>query len=163
MQFEKSFIAATKEYSDYYRNVPAPYIRGTFTLEGMPKKSEIVITALGFYDLYINGRRITKGILAPYICNPEQVVVYDSYWAETIHAATPTGRCVMADFEPIREHKKRKAVRIIPLKDGYLYDFGVNTAGNPVLKIDGKAGQKVTLVCGEWFKDGDMDTKNIQC
>lgn len=260
MRFEKSYVAATAEFSDFNKSVPAPYMRGSFELKKFPKKCEITITALGFYDLYINGERITKGILAPYICNPDQVVVYDVYnilpylrrgkntvglilgngftnnfggfpwdlekasfraapktafcveadgeqifstahalkwaespirrddyrdgevydarkeiagwnlpdfddaaWRETLPAVTPAGRCVAADFEPIREYKKRKAIRIIPLEDGYLYDFGVNTAGVPILKIDGKAGQKVTLICGEWFKNGNMDTKNIQC
>ncbi len=260
MRFENVFKAATREYSDFERDVPAPYIRGSFTLKLRPKQAEIAVTALGFYDLYINGARVTKGILAPYIGNPDQVVVYDRYeisahlragenvvglilgngftnnygglpwdidkasfraapktafcveadgkevfssaktlktapspvmnddyregeaydarreiagwnlpgfddsaWREAISADTPKGRRVFADFEPIREYRRRKAVRIIPLRDGYLYDFGVNTAGVPVLKIDGKAGQKVTLVCGEWYKDGDMDTKNIQC
>lgn len=260
MRFEKSYVAATTEFSDFGKCVPAPYMRGSFGLTKIPQKCKITITALGFYDLYINGNRITKGILAPYICNPDQVVVYDIYdivpylrrgrnvvgvilgngftnnfggmpwdlekasfraapktafcveadgkeilstahalkwtespirrddyregeiydarkeivgwnlpdfddtaWKDTIFAATPQGRCVLADFEPIREYKRRKAVRIIPLEDGYLYDFGVNTAGVPVLKIDGKEGQKVTLICGEWFKDGNMDTKNIQC
>lgn len=79
MRFEKSFIAATEEYSDYNKRVPAPYIRGSFDLKKCPKAAEITITALGFYDLYVNGTRITKGILAPYISNPEQVVVYDNY------------------------------------------------------------------------------------
>lgn len=260
MQFEKAYVAATEEYSDYDRDVPAPLLRGTFLLKKLPKRAEIVITALGFYDLYINGRRITKGILAPYICNPDQVIVYDRYdllpylregknvvglilgngftnnyggmpwdidkasfraapktafcveadgkevlstkqplkwapspilnddyregekydarkeiegwnspdfddsaWRETIPAPTPAGRCVQADFQPIAEHKKIAAVSVIPLEEGFLYDFGVNTAGVPILKVDGKAGQKIVLVCGEWFKEGDMDTKNIQC
>lgn len=260
MRFEKAYKAATKEFSDYERDIPAPYMRGSFQLAAKPERAEIAVTALGFYDLYVNGARVTKGILAPYIGNPDQVVVYDRYdiapylcagkntvglvlgngftnnyggfpwdiekssfraapktafcveadgkevfssadniktapspilnddyregefydarkeipgwnlpefddsaWQDAIPAETPKGRCVFADFEPIREYKRRKAVRIVPLKDGYLYDFGVSTAGVPVLKIDGKAGQKVTLVCGEWFKDGDMDTKNIQC
>lgn len=260
MRFEKAFKAAGKQFSDYERGVPAPYMRGSFYLAAKPENAEITITAFGFYDLYINGVRITKGILAPYISNPEQVVVYDSYniapylregknvvglilgngftnnyggrpwdfdkapfraapktafcveadgkevfssadnikaapspilnddyregefydarkeihgwnlpefddsaWQDAIPAETPKGRCVLADFEPIREYKRRKAVRIVPLKEGYLYDFGVNTAGVPVLKIDGTPGQKVTLVVGEWFRGGDMDTKNIQC
>lgn len=260
MRFEKAFKAAGKQFSDYERGVPAPYMRGSFYLAAKPENAEITITAFGFYDLYINGVRITKGILAPYISNPEQVVVYDSYniapylregknvvglilgngftnnyggrpwdfdkapfraapktafcveadgkevfssadnikaapspilnddyregefydarkeihgwnlpefddsaWQDAIPAETPKGRCVLADLEPIREYKRRKAVRIVPLKEGYLYDFGVNTAGVPVLKIDGTPEQKVTLVVGEWFRGGDMDTKNIQC
>ena len=261
MKFETAFLSATREFSDVNRQVPAPYMRAAFTLNKAPQSARISITALGFYDLYVNGTRITKGILAPYISNPDQVVVYDLYdvapllqkgknviglllgngitdcpggltwwvdkatfraapktafrveadgkevfstasgkvkcapspilrddyqegevydatkeiagwnlpeyddagWEDAIPAAEPKGRKVCADFEPIREYKLRTAVGIIPTEDGFLYDFGVNTAGVPVLKIDGKKGQKVTLVCGELFKDGNMNTKNIQC
>ena len=261
MRFESTFIAATREFADYDKIVPAPYMRAAFTLNKAPQSARISITALGFYDLYVNGTRITKGILAPYISNPDQLVVYDLYdvapllqkgknviglllgngfsnnfggiswdlekapfraapktafrveadgkevfstasgkvkcvpspilwddyregekydatkeiagwnlpgfddagWKDAIPAEEPKGRKVCADFEPIREYKLRTAVRVIPLEDGFLYDFGVNTAGVPVLKIDGRKGQKVTLVCGELFKNGNMDTKNIQC
>ena len=34
---------------------------------------------MGFYELYINGKNITKGPLAPYISNPEDVLYYDNY------------------------------------------------------------------------------------
>lgn len=253
------FVSAGEEYCDFDRRVPAPYMRGTFLLEKEAENAFITITALGFYDLYVNGARITKGILAPYISNPDQIVVYDRYdvkrylrrgrnavglilgngfsngfggfvwefdkapfraapktafavevngekifsteneiktapspilfdelrqgevydarleikgwalpgfddteWRAAVAAPAPKGRFLPARFEPIAEHKRRRAVRVVPLEDGYLYDFGVNTAGVPVLKTDGKAGQKITLVCGEWFKNGDLELENIR-
>ncbi len=67
MEFENTFRAATKEYADYDREIPAPYLRGVFFLKDKAQKAKILITSTGFYDLYINGQRITKGILAPYI------------------------------------------------------------------------------------------------
>ena len=79
MRFESTFIAATREFADYDKIVPAPYMRAAFTLNKAPQSARISITALGFYDLYVNGTRITKGILAPYISNPDQLVVYDLY------------------------------------------------------------------------------------
>lgn len=55
-------------------------MRGVFALgDENIENAKIRITALGFYDLYVNGTRVTKGILAPYISNPDQVVVYDEY------------------------------------------------------------------------------------
>lgn len=253
------FVSAGEEYCDFDRRVPAPYMRGTFLLEKEAENAFITITALGFYDLYVNGARITKGILAPYISNPDQIVVYDRYdvkrylrrgknavglilgngfsngfggfvwefdkapfraapktafavevngekifsteneiktapspilfdelrqgevydarleikgwalpgfddteWRAAVAAPAPKGRFLPARFEPIAEHKRRRAVCVVPLEDGYLYDFGVNTAGVPVLKTDGKAGQKITLVCGEWFKNGDLELDNIR-
>lgn len=259
MYFSMPFIAATKEFADYDREVPAPYLRGKFALKKLPSSAKLTVTALGFYDVYLNGIRITKGILAPYICNPDQVVVYDEYdilpflregenvlglilgngftnnfggyvwdfdkapfraapktafcveadgkrvftsadavktapspivrddfregevydarreiagwnlpgfddsaWKNAISAPAPSGRRVPADFEPVREYKRRRAVRIFALEDGIVYDFGVNTAGVPVLKIDGRPGQQVELICGEWLRNGKMDTANIR-
>ena len=260
MHFERTFKAAGTEYADYDKMVPAPYLRGTFGLNGAPESVRIRITAAGFYDLYINGARITKGILAPYIGNPDHVLVYDEYdltphvrkgknvlgiilgngfnnayggfiwdfdkapfrsapkcafcveadgkevfssrctlrtapspilrdeyhegevydarreianwaspafddsgWQNAVQARTPQGECVLADFEPIAEYKRRRAVAFYPAADGYIYDFGVNTAGVPVLKVDGVRGQEIRLVCGEWLRGGVMDTQNIQC
>lgn len=260
MRFERTFKAAGTEYADYDKMVPAPYLRGTFGLNGAPESVRIRITAAGFYDLYINGVRITKGILAPYIGNPDHFLVYDEYdltphvregknvlgiilgngfnnayggfiwdfdkapfrsapkcafcveadgkkvfssrctlrtapspilrdeyhegevydarreiadwsspafddsgWQSAVQARTPRGECVLADFEPIAEYKRRRAVAFYPAADGYIYDFGVNTAGVPVLKVDGVRGQEIRLVCGEWLRGGVMDTQNIQC
>ena len=58
MHFERTFRAAGTEYADYDKMVPAPYLRGTFGLNGAPESVRIRITAAGFYDLYINGVRI---------------------------------------------------------------------------------------------------------
>lgn len=77
--FSEKFICAGYEYTDYTFHVPAPYFRKTFETDGEIKKSIITLTGLGFYELYVNGRRITKGILAPYISNPDDIVYYDEY------------------------------------------------------------------------------------
>lgn len=259
MKLKNRFISATKEYADYGKNIPAPYLRGVFSLSEIPKTARLIVTALGFYDLYVNGSCVTKGILAPYISNPDHIVVFDEYdiwpylrkgknviglilgngftnafggymwdfhkdlfraapktsfcliandkqifssddvircapspllsddlregevydarkeipgwnmpefndseWKEAITVSTPKGKFEAAEFEPIKEYKCRKAVSVFPVEDGFVYDFGVNTSGIPILKIDGKFGQTVELVCGEWFRDGKMDTSNIQ-
>ena len=62
MRFEKSFIAATEEYSDYNKRVPAPYIRGSFDLKKCPKAAEITITALGFYEDVYKRQRFGEAI-----------------------------------------------------------------------------------------------------
>ena len=48
MRFEKAYKAATKEFSDYERDIPAPYMRGSFQLAAKPERAEIAVTALGF-------------------------------------------------------------------------------------------------------------------
>ncbi len=77
--FSPDFVAAGKEFCDYCHHVPAPYLRKNFTLEALPKKARLTVCGLGFYEVYINGKHITKGALAPYISNPDHILYYDTY------------------------------------------------------------------------------------
>lgn len=79
MKFSKKFIKATDKFSTFEEFVPAPYFRKEFRLDFIPVEAEITICGLGFYELYINGKNITKGPLAPYISNPDDVCYYDHY------------------------------------------------------------------------------------
>ncbi|MDO5327622.1 MAG: family 78 glycoside hydrolase catalytic domain [Clostridia bacterium] len=79
MKYSCHFIKATQEMCDFDHHVPAPYIRKTFSLGFQPSRAEITVCGLGFYELYINGQNITKGPLAPYISNPDDVCYYDRY------------------------------------------------------------------------------------
>ncbi|MBO5776268.1 MAG: family 78 glycoside hydrolase catalytic domain, partial [Clostridia bacterium] len=54
-------------------------MRKDFLLESDPKKAELTITALGFYELYVNGTKLTRGALSPNISNPDQTLYYDVY------------------------------------------------------------------------------------
>lgn len=78
MIYPNSFIAAGYEYADIEHFVPTPFFRKKFTASKF-KKAEIVIGAAGFYKLFVNGKDITKGELAPYISNPDDIVYYDDY------------------------------------------------------------------------------------
>ncbi len=75
----KKFISATKEYADWEREVPAPYMRKSFELTALPECATLTVTALGFYKLFVNGREVTRTALAPYVTNPDQLLVYDRY------------------------------------------------------------------------------------
>jgi len=79
MNFPMQFIAAGTDFSGEDRQVPAPYLRKRFTLEKKPEKAELLLCGLGFYELYVNGQRVTKGALAPYISNPDDLIYYDAY------------------------------------------------------------------------------------
>lgn len=72
----RSFTRKTCRLNDW---VAAPYVRRDFILEKLPQKAELTVCALGFYELYVNGKKITKGHLSPYIANPDQVLPYDTY------------------------------------------------------------------------------------
>ena len=79
MEFPKRFVCECAECSTYEKHVPAPLFRKSFFLPEGEKGGEILISGLGFYDLFLNGKKITKGFLAPYISNPDHLVYYDHY------------------------------------------------------------------------------------
>ena len=83
MNFPEIFVSATREKAEYYKHVNAPAFRRSFTLGTRPERAQILICGLGFYDLFVNGERITKGLLAPYISNPDDYTVFDKYDIET--------------------------------------------------------------------------------
>ena len=64
---------------EFDNHINAPYLRKSFNLDFVPDTAEITICGLGFYELYINGTNITKGPLAPYISNCDDVCYYDNY------------------------------------------------------------------------------------
>jgi|GEM_PF-2743594 len=77
MDYTKQFICAGTALNAYDSFVPSPYFRKTF----FPAIGEgrLLISGLGFYRVWINGTEITKGLLAPYISNPDDIIYYDSY------------------------------------------------------------------------------------
>ena len=77
MDFPRQFICATNAYSTYHHFVPAPYFRKAFTADA--PECSLRVTGLGFYRVWINGTEITKGLLAPYISNPDALVYFDDY------------------------------------------------------------------------------------
>ncbi len=229
--FSKKFIAATKENTTYEKHIPAPMLRKIVTVGKPIKEAALTVCGLGFYELYLNGERLTKGLLAPYISNPNDVLYYDRYdvtaalhegknalgfllgnghlnavggmiwemhlapyrsapkvaFALEITYADGTGEILEADesvktapsailFDDLRcgeivdarrktlapvsikksrithQSEPRAVLPVMPLdepEEGYLYDFGINTAGNIRLRIAGEAGQTVTLQFGE--------------
>lgn len=259
MDFPKLFIKATEEYNTFEKAVAAPYFRKKFTVTNKTE-ADILITACGFYDLYINGKKITKGYFAPYISNPDDYVYYDKYtvalnkgenvigvhlgngfqnnpgghiwefdispfrsaptfalscefteadgtktviesgtdfktapspivyddyrfgecydankeidgwniadfddsdWSNAITAVLPKGEARLVEADPITVQGKIKPVEIIPVKDGYIYDFGMNFSGICRLNIKGNKGQKVELRYAEQIIDGDIDLPSV--
>lgn len=77
--FSTKFISAGRAYSTFTEMVPAPYLRRTFTVEKELSAASVTVCGLGFYELYLNGERLTKGHLAPYISAPDDILYYDEY------------------------------------------------------------------------------------
>lgn len=253
MFFSERFITASKEYCTFDRHVNAPLFQREFKLQSFVCV-ELTICGLGFYEIILNGKNITKGKLAPYISNPDEVLCYDHYtvtdhvnrglntlvvllgngmlnaigggtWAfdqagfrsapklalaleadgrlvfeadecftcspspilfddlragewydarqelkadvirmPVFTAQKPKGAPCLVQCENICVVKEIEPVQIVRQEDGYLYDFGVNTAGICRLCLtDTKRGQKITLLHGEMLKEGKLYTDNILC
>jgi len=78
MRFPEQFIAATHEFCTYEKYVNAPLMRKSFNLTSKVKEANILVSGLGFYQLYVNGNLVSK-LLAPYISAPSDILYYDSY------------------------------------------------------------------------------------
>ncbi len=80
----RQYIAATeKEYNTIKKHLCAPLFRKKFDCE-KTGESVLEISAAGFYRVFLNGQELTKGFLAPYISNPEQLIYYDEYHLENL-------------------------------------------------------------------------------
>ena len=79
LNFSNKFVCESRERSTYGKHVAAPIFRKSVLVSGNVKRADILICGLGFYELFVNGTRITKGHLAPYISNPDHMICYDYY------------------------------------------------------------------------------------
>lgn len=85
----------------------------------------------------------------------------DSDWADAIPADRPRGELKVCEADPISVIKKLKAVSVTEQDGGYLYDFGLNSAGICELSVCAKAGQKITVSYCETLKGGRFFVDNI--
>ena len=78
MDFPRSFLYAGPQYTTRAQGVPAPLFRRKF-IAPAGAQAELVITGLGFYEVWLNGAHLTKGFLAPYISAADDLIYYDRY------------------------------------------------------------------------------------
>lgn len=257
MMFSDKFITATRYFAAFKKHISAPLFRKTFIVNELPKNAEIFICGLGFYRAFINGEEFTKGYLAPYISNPDEVLYYDEYditdklkkgknvlsfilgngminnvggfiwnfdkanfrsppklafsldldgeiteadtdvktypsailfddlrageyydarletdawkeidfddskWKRALKSNSPSGIKRICAADPIIVEQKISPVKITKGDGGYIYDFGINTAGIIELKINAESGQTLEFVHGEVVNDGKVDLANI--
>lgn len=74
-----SFISMRREYNKVDSYIPQPLLRREFCVHGDIKTAEIYISSLGYYELHVNGRDVTKGAMAPYRSNPLHFIYFDRY------------------------------------------------------------------------------------
>jgi alpha-L-rhamnosidase len=59
--------------------VTAPYYRHSFQLDNTPEQAFICLASLGYFELYINGEKVGKEVLAPAVSNFSERTYYQNY------------------------------------------------------------------------------------
>jgi len=59
--------------------VTAPYYRHSFNLDDVPERAPIYLASLGYFELFINGEKVGKEILAPAVSNFSKRTYYQTY------------------------------------------------------------------------------------
>ncbi len=60
-------------------SVTAPYYRHSFHLDDVPERAPIYLAALGYFELFINGEKVGKEVLAPAVSNFNERSYYQTY------------------------------------------------------------------------------------
>lgn len=141
-----TFIKATEERNTFEDNVPAHYFRRAFVLENAESVT-IKIAVCGFYELFLNGTRITKGFLSPYISNTDDYVYYDEYNVELDEGENVIGVLLGNGLQNN--------------PGGYIWDFDkAEFASAPMFSLSIICGDKVLISSDETFK---ISTSPILC
>ena len=85
----------------------------------------------------------------------------DSDWSRALTADRPRGELKICEAEPIAVTKKLRPVSITKEGDGYLYDFGLNTAGICLLNVTADPDQTITMDHCERLIEGKFSDSNI--
>ena len=94
MKINNRFVCAGEEYTEYTKAIAAPLFRRVIECRDT-RGAYIEISAMGFYRLFVNGKDITKGLLAPYISDPSHVLYYDTYSLEGLLRSGKNTVCVL--------------------------------------------------------------------
>ena len=138
MDIKNCFIKATEEYNTFERHVPAHYFRKVLFSETV-RVAKLTVAVCGFYELYFNGVKITKGFLSPYISNPDHYVYYDEYDITIEKGNNVFGVLLGNGFQNN--------------PGGYIWDFDkADFRSAPSFAVELKSGNEIILRSGTDFK-----------
>ena len=72
-----------------------------------------------------------------------------SSWEAVVIQEAPTGRLRPQTAHPVRVMERFPVKTANPVGGSYLFDMGQNLSGFPVIRVSGKAGDKVRMIVGE--------------
>lgn len=65
--------------ADMFADRPAPVFQQAITVDSSPQKTRAYVSGLGYYELYINGRRVGENLLDPAWTTYEKRTLYTTY------------------------------------------------------------------------------------
>ncbi len=135
---KNDFIKATDKFNTFEENVPAYYFRRTLVSD-QAVVAKLTIAVCGFYELYLNGTRITKGFLSPYINNTNDYIYCDEYDVTLDEGENVIGVLLGNGFQNN--------------PGGYIWDFDkAEFRSAPMFAVSVAQGEQVLLRSDESFK-----------
>lgn len=133
-----NFIKATEKYNTFEESIPAYYFRKVFS-SPQEGNATITVAVCGFYELYFNGARITKGFLSPYVSNTNDYIYYDEYTVTLDAGENAIGILLGNGFQNN--------------PGGYIWDFDkADFRSAPMFAMTITQGQQTLLHSDEKFK-----------
>ncbi|HUT46357.1 MAG TPA: family 78 glycoside hydrolase catalytic domain [Sedimentisphaerales bacterium] len=164
---------------------PPPYLRKSFVVDKPVKRAVVYASALGLYELQINGRRVGGDYFTPGWTDYTKRVYYQSY--DVTGLLTQSGNtigAILADgwyagylgFGKKREHYGSEPRLFVQLEIEYadgtrrvvVTDESWKAAYGPIFEADFLMGEtydsrkEVTDWCRYWFDDADWDTVAVK-
>lgn len=72
--------------------LPFPWLRKTFTLKGKPRQATATVNALGYYELFVNGRKVDDHVLSPAVSDYSRRNLYVTH--DVTEYLVPGRNCV---------------------------------------------------------------------
>ena len=171
----------THPYKDFgdSRNMPAPYFRKSFQAGQKVKSAKVRICGLGYFELYLNGKKVGDEVLNPPFTKYDATVLYCTY---DVTAMLKTGENVLGvilgngmynmytgktwnhDTSPWRHHPKLLLKAEFEMDDGtsdaIASDDTWKTATGPIISDNLYEGEiyDARLEIPDWCKPGFDDT-----
>ncbi len=138
MDLRNNFIKATENYNTFENHVPAYYFRRAYNAKAKAN-AKITIAVCGLYEIYLNGKNITKGFLSPYFNNTNDFIYYDEYEVTLDEGENVIGVWLGNGF-----HNDPA---------GYIWEFDKSPFRSaPMFSLTLSEGDEVLLHSGEGFK-----------
>ncbi len=135
MSFGQTYIRATAAYNTFEHHVPAYCFRREVTVSDKTPAT-LRVAVCGIYELYLNGERLTKGLLSPYLSNPEDLVYYDEYEITLQKGANAVGLILGNGF--------------VNNPGGYIWDFDkASFRSSPKMSLEVVGADGAVLLTGD--------------